>query len=45
MPAKGLEGPPWSSSMTDKVKQCIVDLDTVKKKTQPKIVYKNKEIA
>ena len=29
----------------DKVRQCIVDLDTVKKKTQPKIVYKDKEIA
>ena len=29
----------------DKVKQCIVDLDTVKKKTRPKIVYKDKEIA
>ena len=26
MPVKGLEGPPWSSSMTDKVKQCIANL-------------------
>ena len=26
MPVRVLEGPPWSSSMTDKVKQCIANL-------------------
>ena len=35
----------YSKFKDDKVQKCIVDLDTVRKKTQPKIVYKNKEIA
>lgn len=35
----------YSKFKDDNVQKCVVDLDTVQKKTQPKIVYKNKEIA